>query len=255
MPFFSSIYAFCRTVDDIGDETNTNILEHLDKWEKSLINCYKGKPDHPYFKALSVTINRFDIPPEDFLKIINANRQDQDIKSYSNFKLLLEYCELSANPVGRLVLRIMGYNDPLIINYSDNICTGLQLLNFWQDITEDLKKGRIYIPQEDMSFYEVKKSDLGKGTPTNQIRALIKFELERTTKYFKKGSKIFSYIKKEDQFPISLFLQGGNSIIKQIKKKNYDTLSEKIKISSLTKYKILMSTFIKLKFRKNINPN
>jgi len=254
MPFFSSIYAFCRTVDDIGDESDINILDNLDKWEKSLLDCYKGKTDHPYFKALSITIDRFDLPPEDFIKIIEANRQDQNIKSYKNFKLLEEYCELSANPVGRLVLKIMGYNDSLIMNCSNNICTGLQLLNFWQDIVEDLKKGRVYIPEEDMALYEVEKSDLEIGIPINQIRALIKFELERTIHYLKKGSEIFSYIEKKDQFPISLFLQGGNSIIKQIKKKNYDTLSAKIKISSFTKYKILMSTFIRLQFSKNINP-
>ena len=255
MPFFSSIYAFCRTTDDIGDESDNkeNALKNLDRWEKLLLNCYDNKVNHPYFLALSKTIKHFKIPPNDFIKIIDANRQDQIIKSYKNFQLLDEYCKLSANPVGRLVLKIMGYENKEIIKISDKICTGLQLLNFWQDIVEDLERGRIYIPEEDMALYKVEKSDLKKMLITTEIRNLIKFEISRTEKYFHEGANIFKYMKRKDQFPISLFLEGGNTILKEIKKRNYDTISSKIKISKFSKFRILIFSFLTLHLGKNKN--
>ncbi|MBM32093.1 MAG: squalene synthase HpnC [Chloroflexi bacterium] len=250
LPFFSSIYAFCRITDDIGDESNNkkeNILKSLDEWERLLINCYKNnKVNHPYFKALSITIKRFDIPPDNFIKIIDANRQDQIVKSYKNFRLLEDYCTLSANPVGRLILQIMGYNNTEIIKSSDKICTGLQLLNFCQDISEDLKKGRIYIPEEDMKYHKVKKTDFQKSIISPEIRNLIKFEIERTEKFFQEGLNIFLQLKRKDQFPISLFLKGGNKIVKEIKKKEFDTITKKIKISKISKYKILFTSLLDL---------
>ena len=249
MPFFSSIYAFCRVTDDIGDESNKkheNILKSLDEWEKLLLNCYTNKVNHPYFKAISITIKRIDIPPDNYIKIIDANRQDQIVKSYKNFQLLEEYCRLSANPVGRLVLKIMGYNNNEIMRFSDNICTGLQLLNFCQDISEDLKKGRIYIPEEDMKYHKVKKIDFQKSFVSNEMRNLIKFEIERTEKYFHEGLKIFHHMKRKDQFPISLFLKGGNTIVKEIKRRNFDTLTNKIRISKISKSKILFTSLLDL---------
>jgi squalene synthase HpnC len=255
MPFFSSIYAFCRTTDDIGDESNNreNALKNLDRWEKLLLSCYDKKVDHPYFLALSKTIKHFEIPPDDFMKIIDANRQDQIIKSYKNFKLLEEYCKLSANSVGRLVLKIMGYDNNKVIKISDKICTGLQLLNFWQDIVEDLERGRVYIPEEDMTFYKVKKSDFKKMLITTEIRNLIKFEILRTEKYFLEGANIFKYMERKDQFPISLFLEGGNTVLKEIKKRNYDTISSKVKISKISKIKILVFSFLNIHLGKNTN--
>ena len=255
MPFFSSIYAFCRTIDDIGDESDNkeDALKNLDRWEKLLLDCYDNKVDHPYFLALSKTIKYFDLPPDDFIKIIDANRQDQIIKSYKNFQQLDDYCKLSANPVGRLVLKIMGYENNKMIKISDKICTGLQLLNFWQDIVEDFEKGRIYIPEEDMSFYKVEKSDFKKMIISPEIRNLIKFEISRTEKYFQEGTHIFKYMKRKDQFPISLFLKGGNTILKEIKNRNYDTISSKVKISKFSKVKILVFSFLTLHLGKNKN--
>jgi len=145
---FYNVYAYCRWADDLGDEVPdaARALELLAWWEHELDACYEGKPSHPVFVALRQTIIAKDIPKQPFADLLKAFRQDQTVKRYPDWDAVLNYCVYSANPVGRLVLYLCGYRDEQRQLLSDATCTALQLANFWQDVSRDLEKGRIYIP-------------------------------------------------------------------------------------------------------------
>src|ERR1700756_2060298 len=148
---FFNVYAYCRISDDLGDEVGDPqwSLELLDQWETELNACYAGTPRHPVFVALAETVRVFEIPQHEFSDLLTAFRQDQTITRYETFDDLLGYCRNSANPVGRLVLYLCAYRDPERQQLSDFTCTALQLANFWQDVSLDYDKGRIYLPLED----------------------------------------------------------------------------------------------------------
>src|SRR5262245_5374646 len=145
---FYNVYAYCRWADDLGDEISDTqrALEHLDWWELELNACYEGRPAHAVFVALHETVVAKDIPRQPFADLLQAFRQDQTVKRYATWESVLDYCTYSANPVGRLVLYLCGYRDQHRQKLSDATCTALQLANFWQDVSRDLGKDRIYIP-------------------------------------------------------------------------------------------------------------
>ena len=145
-----AVYAFCRFVDDLGDEYDGDRIEALDAWEREVNLCYEGTPRHPYMVAMQETVRAFDIPREPFVKLIEANRMDQVNVRYETYEDLEHYCRHSANPVGQMVLYVFGYRDEERHRLSGYTCTALQLANFWQDVARDYAMGRIYIPQEDM---------------------------------------------------------------------------------------------------------
>ena len=151
------LYAYCRGVDDLGDEAEGDRLALLDGWEAELRRCYDDAPTDIRFVALADTIRRFDIPLEPFLRLIEANRREQRVTRYQTFDELLDYCSYSANPVGRMVLYVFGYRDEERALIADNTCTALQLTNFWQDLRRDLKAGRIYLPLEDMATLRLQR--------------------------------------------------------------------------------------------------
>jgi len=159
---FYSVYAYCRISDDLGDEVDhpAASLQLLDEWEAELHACYAGSPRHPVFVALAETVPKFDIPMQPFADLLKAFRQDQTITRYPTFNDLLGYCRYSANPVGHLVLYLCGYRDAERQALSDFTCTALQLANFWQDVSVDYAKGRIYLPLEDMQHYKVSERDI-----------------------------------------------------------------------------------------------
>src|SRR6516225_3948336 len=148
---FHAVYAYCRWADDLADETGggQQALELLAWWRQELLACYAGKPRHPVMVALVPTIRQFDIPPELFLDLLQAFEQDQRIKRYDSYEQLLGYCRNSANPVGHLVLYLCEAFNAASATLADNICTALQLTNFWQDVTRDFAIGRVYLPAED----------------------------------------------------------------------------------------------------------
>ena len=157
-----AIYAFCRFVDDLGDEYDGDRLKALDTWERELTLCYEGTPRHPYMVALQETIRTFDIPREPFLKLIEANRMDQVNTRYATYDDLKHYCRHSANPVGQMVLYVFGYRDDERHRLSDYTCTALQLTNFWQDVARDYAMGRIYIPLEDIKRFGYTEGQLAR---------------------------------------------------------------------------------------------
>ena len=154
---FFNVYAYCRIADDLGDEVGDPAasLQLLDEWQAELDACYAGKPRHPVFVALAGTVRKFDIPRQPFADLLQAFRQDQTITRYETFEDLIAYCRYSANPVGHLVLYLCGYRDPERQALSNHTCTALQLANFWQDVSVDYSKRRIYLPLEDLRRYQV----------------------------------------------------------------------------------------------------
>ena len=238
-PHFHSIYAFCRGVDDLGDEAAGDRLKLLDEWERLLGLCYSGAPDHPYFMALQETIRQFDIPAEPFLKLIEANRRDQTVTRYADYPELLDYCDHSADPVGHLVLCLFGHRDPELRALADETCTALQLTNFWQDVARDYAGGRIYIPQEDLERFGVGEDVIASGVATDGFRRLMRFEVERARELFRRGLPLIDRIAGAARVDVALFTAGGLAILRAIERQNYDVLSRRPTLSRWGKARLL----------------
>ena len=189
---FFNVYAYCRISDDLGDEVGDTSasLALLDQWNFELDACYSGAAKHPVFVALAETVQQFDIPKEEFSNLLRAFRQDQTITRYETFDDLLGYCQYSANPVGHLVLYLCGYRDAARQKLSDYTCTALQLANFWQDVSVDYAKGRIYLPLEDLRAHGVAKSTLPQPTTAANFVDMMEFEVDRAREWFNRGTPL-----------------------------------------------------------------
>jgi squalene synthase HpnC len=186
----AAAYAFARTADDFADEPEFGAFrrELLAGWGAELEACLRGEPArHPVFAALGDAVRRFDIPAGPLRDLLAAFRQDTAKARYDTFGEVLDYCERSANPVGRIVLRVLGVDGPRERFASDRICTALQLANFWQDLSVDLPRGRCYLPREDLDRFGVSREELSAGRATPAIRRLLAFELDRTAALFAEG--------------------------------------------------------------------
>ena len=244
---FYAIYAFCRFVDDLGDEFEGDRLRALDYWKTETDACFSGTPEHPYMIALQNTIRTFDIPREPFLRLIEANRMDQTVTRYPTFEDLQYYCRHSANPVGHLVLYVCGYRDEERRNLSDYTCTALQLANFWQDVSHDYAKGRIYIPLEDMETFGYYEDELARRLVTDGFRRLMKFQVERARELFHNGLPLVDTVDGNLKLDIALFSRGGMSVLDLIERQNYDVLTSRPVVGKGKKVFLLLSTLLKLK--------
>jgi len=256
---FFSIYAFSRGVDDLGDEADGDRFELLDQWENELDACYEGtsssKSAHPYFVALAETIRIFDIPSEPFKRLIEANRRDQTITRHQTYEDVQEYCTYSANPVGHLVLFLSGIRDPKLHELADKTCTGLQLSNFWQDVSIDIKIGRIYIPLEDLDRFGVSEQQIADRKYDINFQNLMKFEVDRARQLFIDGFLLADHLDSNLRSDFALFSRGGLEILKAIERQNYNVLDSRPRISKLGKAKIFVSTWIRSKLGIRIIPN
>ena len=242
-----AIYAFCRTVDDLGDEHSGDRLAALDEWERDLLRCYEGEPEHPYLRALQQTIREFDIPSEPFLRLVEANRMDQRNKRHARYEDLDFYCQHSANPVGRLVLYVLGYRDEHRQQLSDATCTALQLTNFWQDVARDYAMGRVYIPQEDMRRFGYSEEELRQGVVNDAFRSLMAFEVERARGLFEEGEKLIDTLDGRFRLDVALFTKGGMKVLDMIEQHGYDVLNSRPALSKHSKLRLMLGTFLKLK--------
>jgi squalene synthase HpnC len=230
---FFNVYSYCRISDDLGDEVGdtTASLELLDQWQQELDACYRGSPKHPVFVALAETVREFDIPKHEFSDLLIAFRQDQTITRFETFDDVLAYCRYSANPVGHLVLYLCGYRDKDRQHLSDFTCTALQLANFWQDVTVDYAKDRIYLPLEDLRRFKVSESDIARNQNTPAFCAMMKFEVERAQDWFRQGLPLISQVDKELAIDLDLFSRGGQEILRAIAKQGYAVLGNRPAIS------------------------
>ena len=239
---FHAVYAYCRWSDDLADETAGGqvALDLLAWWREELVSCYRGTPRHPVTIALRETIRRFDIPPEPFLDLLVAFEQDQRVKRYQTFEQLVEYCRNSANPVGRLVLMLFECFDAEKGALSDEVCTGLQLANFWQDVARDLAVGRVYLPAEDRRRFGYTDEDLDARRFTPAFRALMRFEVERARGYFGRGARLLPLLPREARIDVDLFVRGGVAILDAIGRQDYDVWARRPAVNKWEKTRLLL---------------
>jgi squalene synthase HpnC len=230
---FYNVYAYCRISDDLGDEVGDTraSLQLLDAWQQELEACYAGSPKHPVFVALSETVQAFEIPKHEFSDLLTAFRQDQTVTRYKSFDDLLGYCKNSANPVGHLVLYLCGYKDSERQLLSDFTCTALQLANFWQDVSVDYAKGRIYLPLEDLHRFAVSEDDIAHQRNTSAFVEMMKFEVERAREWFRQGLPLIQKVSRELAVDIELFSRGGQEILNAIEAQGFGVLGRRPVIS------------------------
>ncbi|MFZ3561177.1 squalene synthase HpnC [Streptomyces sp. BH055] len=236
-----AVYGFARLVDDIGDgdlapggadarflgvspDRAHDRLALLDAFEADLLRVFDGTPDHPLLKALQPTVRRRSLTPEPFLGLIAANRQDQLVTRYETYDDLLAYCELSANPVGRLVLAITGTATPERIRLSDAVCTGLQIVEHLQDVAEDLERDRIYLPAEDLKKFHVDEADLAVPSAGASLRALVAYEAERARTLLNEGTPLVGSVHGRLKLLLAGFVAGGKAAVHAISAVSYDVL-------------------------------
>ncbi|MFF4764415.1 squalene synthase HpnC [Streptomyces sp. NPDC001292] len=236
-----AVYGFARLVDDIGDgdlapggadarllgvspDDAEDRLVLLDAFEADLRRVFDGTPRHPLLRRLQPTVHRRSLPLEPFLGLIAANRQDQLVTRYETYDDLLAYCELSANPVGRLVLAVTGTSTPERIRRSDAVCTALQIVEHLQDVREDLGRDRIYLPAADMKRFHVQESDLAAPTAGASVRALVAYEAERARGLLNEGVPLVGSVHGRLKLLLAGFVAGGRAAIHAIAAAEYDVL-------------------------------
>ena len=252
LPHVAAIYAYCRGVDDLGDEAAGDRLALLDAWEADLEQAYAGTPTAPHLQALQHTIHAFAIPPEPFRKLITANRMDQTQSRYATFADVLHYCEHSANPVGFLYLLLFGYDDEERRRLSDATCTALQLANFWQDVRRDWDKGRVYLPQEDMERFGYTEEELAEGVCNQAFRDLMAWEVERAQALFEQGLPLVESLEGTARLHVKLFCLGGMRVLDAIRAQGYDVLSKRPVVSGRRKVWLLAKTYLSMKLTRRI---
>ncbi|MFI5570127.1 squalene synthase HpnC [Streptomyces sp. NPDC051740] len=239
-----AVYGFARLVDDIGDGdlapggTDARLLGVsgkdagdrlvlLDAFEADLRRVFEPagpEPRHPLLRRLRPTVRRHALTPEPFLGLIAANRQDQLVKRYETYDDLLAYCELSANPVGRLVLAVTGTSTPERVRRSDDICTALQIVEHLQDVAEDLGRDRVYLPATDMKRFHVQEADLAAPTAGASVRALVAYQAERALGLLNEGSPLVGSVHGRLRLLLAGFVAGGRAALRAIAAAEYDVL-------------------------------
>jgi squalene synthase HpnC len=247
---FYAVYAYCRISDDLGDEVGdaATSLRLLDAWEEELNACYEGTPKHPVFVALAETVKKCRIPKKPFADLLVAFRQDQTVTRYETFEDLLKYCRNSANPVGRLVLYVCGYRDEQLQFLSDYTCVALQLANFWQDVTVDWQKGRVYLPLEDLRRFKVTERQIAERRFSNEFKELMKYEVGRARDLFNMGLPLAGLVDKRLGMDIELFTRGGQEILNAIERQRYDVLKSRPAISKARKLTLVLGAAVRRLF-------
>jgi squalene synthase HpnC len=230
---FYNVYAYCRWADDLGDEIpqRERALELLGWWERELDECYIGRPAHPVFVALRQTITEKNIPKPPFADLLRAFRQDQNVKRYRTWDSMIGYCVYSANPVGRLVLYLCGYRDKERQAMSDATCTALQLANFWQDVSRDLEKDRIYIPLDVAAVHGLAEADLLDRRFDQRYVRLMKDLIARTRLLFAEGAPLARTVRGRLSVDLEMFSRGGVAVLDAIEAMGCDTLHHRPAIS------------------------
>ncbi|MCL6735760.1 squalene synthase HpnC [Streptomyces neyagawaensis] len=236
-----ALYGFARLVDDIGDGdlapggADARLLDVpprdaddrlllLDAFEADLRKVFDAVPGHPLLRTLQRTVRRHRLGPGPFLDLIAANRQDQLVTRYETYDDLLAYCALSANPVGRLVLAVTGTTTPERLRLSDAICTALQIVEHLQDVAEDLRRDRVYLPAKDMKRFHVQEADLAAPTAGASVRALIAYEADRARKLLDEGAPLVGSVHGRLRLLLAGFVAGGRAALHAIAAAEHDVL-------------------------------
>jgi squalene synthase HpnC len=228
-----AIYGYARFVDDVGDESDGDRLAALDAAERELDAAIGGTSTNPIFVELESTIRACGLDRQTLVGLIEANRMDQVKRRYATFAELVGYCELSANPVGRLVLGVFGASNAVTLPLSDQVCTGLQIVEHLQDVGEDFGAGRIYLPEEDLDRFGVADSDFVAPTTSAALRRAVAFEASRASQLLESGALLGSYLRGSDRVAVAGFVGGGLAQLHALRRASYDVLGQTVKASKL----------------------
>jgi squalene synthase HpnC len=251
-----AIYAFARTADDFADEeyssghTENERLVLLEQWRAMLEDSFSGKVDHPVFIALDHTRRCFDLTIEPFEDLLSAFIQDVTSRRYSDQAALIDYCRRSANPIGRLMLLLFGYREAQLHEWSDMICTGLQLTNHWQDVRVDLAKDRIYLPLEDLERFGVSVDQLRLSHSTDGLRDLMAYEVARTREMFVSGRPLCLHARGRLGMELRAIWLGGWRILERIEENRYDVLANRPVLTHADKLRVIAMSVRKESFRR-----
>ena len=241
------VYQFARQADDIADEAGVSEesrVKSLNEYEISLENCLARKYENEFWEALNHTINEYNLTSRYFFDLLSAFRQDLVKKRYSTFDDVIDYCRRSANPVGRIILEFFDIRDEKSMLYSDSICTALQLTNFYQDISVDFQKGRIYIPIDEMEKFGVPENQFELRKNNTNFEQLVGYQVDRTKRLFEVGSKLLDSLPKGLKRQIRMTMLGGGAILRKIEKLNYDLLNQRPSLSKSDFIKIFLKSFL-----------
>jgi len=244
---FLAVYGYARFVDDVGDRADGDRSRQLDWVESEIDRALAGNAEHPVFVRMSATARALGLDRRPFVDLLEANRQDQRVDRYATFAELEAYCALSANPVGRLVLAVLGRTDALAVALSDRICTGLQLVEHWQDVGEDYRAGRVYIPLEDLERFGVDDSQLGGDSASPEMRRLLAFEVGRARALLHSGVPLVRLVSGTGRVALAGYVAGGLAQLDAIERARYDVLARPVKAS---KAAVLRRTAVVLLGRK-----
>ena len=231
-PFYN-VYAFCRRADDLADESPSPeiALKNLERFQLHLDDAFAGNPHENLFIALANTVRQFNLPQQPFDDLLSAFRQDQTKTRYGSHDELCDYCERSANPVGRIVLRLAGSFNEQNAQLSDEICTGLQLANFWQDVARDFSIGRVYLPKDQMDQFSVDESMLQGATTPQPLRDLLRQQCETAEGYFIRGLALADHVPNWFSRDVKLFAHGGLATLEAIRDIDFDVLRIRPKVT------------------------
>jgi squalene synthase HpnC len=247
-PHFHAVYAFCRTSDDLGDEVaDTATATHLlATWRAMLHECFAApqRSRHPVYVALQPTIAARKLPMQPFDDLISAFEADQVYTHHESLQTLVDYSRYSANPVGRLVLLVSGYHDDELMQLSDEICTGLQLANFYQDIVEDRARGRRYIPADAMQRFDVTDEQLIARRFDANVRSMMEFLVADARARLTRGQRIVTLVDRDLAATLSLFVKGGLAILDAIAAQGYDTLRARPVVTKTAKLQLLTGALL-----------
>jgi squalene synthase HpnC len=249
---FFNVYAYCRWADDLGDEMGDRAesLRLLEWWRQELDAMYAGRATHPVFVALMETVRKHAIPRQPFADLIQAFVQDQTVARYRDWEELFAYCRYSANPVGRLVLHLCGYSDARRQRLSDATCTALQLANFWQDVTVDLLKDRVYIPLEIMERHGYTVEELRARRFTPAFREVMRLAVEKARELFLEGLPLSTMVDRRLALDLDLFSRGGLRVLEKIARLNYDVLAARPVVSKAERVRLLLGSLARTAFSR-----
>jgi squalene synthase HpnC len=242
LPHLAALYAFCRFSDDLADEIKDRDLaaRKMDEWEQELKRALEGSPRHPIARALAWTAAKYNLPAELLFDLLSAFRQDLNVNRYGSFAELRDYTRRSADPVGRLVLRLCGDYDSELEALSDSICTGLQLANFCQDVGDDARRDRLYIPLDECALFNVDPDDLLNRNQTPQIEKLLRYQAVRAYKLLQAGASLPEHLSGKFRLSVRLFILGGMRILDNVQEGPLLAMQHRVKLTLAQKIATLI---------------
>ena len=247
---FYNVYSFCRWADDLGDEIGDTAesLRLLAWWREELQDMYAGRVRHPVFVALEGTVRKYSLSQQLFSDLISAFEQDQRVTRYQNWDEVFAYCRCSANPVGRLVLRLCGYADEERDRLSDATCTALQLANFWQDVTVDFEKDRVYLPLDLLARHGYTVEDIAARRFNPAFQQVMREAVEVARKLFLEGLPLVKTVDRRLAFDLELFSRGGMRVLEKIEQQNYNVLAERPHVSKRDRLSLVAHALLRAAF-------